>query len=189
MTGGNPWLRIPAPDYEAHMAEIGQSAALRDIFLQAYADVRPRRLLVLGCTTGRDFEVVDPAVTEKSVGADVNREYLDIGERDGIREPPRVNQIDDINRRANVGYWVRSSATGRGFATTALRQLVGWTFTNTELCRLELVVSVRNGASLRVAEKADAQREGVLKSRLLLHGTFHDAAIFSFVRDREHSTP
>ena len=28
-----------------------------------------------------------------------------------------LNQIDRINRRANLGYWVRSSAAGRGVAT------------------------------------------------------------------------
>src|SRR5262245_65468057 len=74
----NPWLRIPAQEYEAHMAEIGQSAVLRHIFLRVYTDTSPRRLLVLGCTTGQDLELVDPDVTEKSVGVDVNREYLEI---------------------------------------------------------------------------------------------------------------
>jgi hypothetical protein len=28
----NPWLRIPAADYEAHMTDVGQSQALREIF-------------------------------------------------------------------------------------------------------------------------------------------------------------
>jgi hypothetical protein len=28
----DPWLRIPAADYEAYMDAIGQSAALRDLF-------------------------------------------------------------------------------------------------------------------------------------------------------------
>ena len=63
------------------MDEVGQSAALRDIFARAWADVRPRRLLVLGCTTGRDFDAVDRAVTERSVGVDLNREYLDAARR------------------------------------------------------------------------------------------------------------
>jgi SAM-dependent methyltransferase len=74
----NPWLRIPAQEYEGHMAGIGQSAALRDIFLGVYTDTNPRRLLVLGCTTGKDLELVDPNVTEKSVGVDLNRGYLEI---------------------------------------------------------------------------------------------------------------
>jgi ribosomal-protein-serine acetyltransferase len=47
---------------------------------------------------------------------------------------------------------------------------------------LEIVVSTVNIASLRVAEKAGAVREGTLQSRLLLHGVTHDAVVFSFVR-------
>jgi ribosomal-protein-serine acetyltransferase len=93
-----------------------------------------------------------------------------------------VNQIDETNRRANLGYWVRTSATRRGVATAAVRQLVRWAFAYTDLIRLEVIVSTRNAASLRVAEKSGAVREGILRSRLLLHGVAHDAVLFSFVR-------
>jgi ribosomal-protein-serine acetyltransferase len=93
-----------------------------------------------------------------------------------------LNQIDEENHRANLGYWVRSSATGRGIATAAVRQLVQWAFNNTSLVRLEVVVSTQNAASLRVAEKSGALSEGVLKKRLLLHGMWHDAVMLSFVR-------
>jgi ribosomal-protein-serine acetyltransferase len=93
-----------------------------------------------------------------------------------------LNRLDEVNRRANLGYWVRASAVGRGVATTAVRQLVRWAFANTELIRLEVLVSTQNARSLRVAEKAGARREGVLRRRLMLHGTAHDAVIFSFVR-------
>jgi RimJ/RimL family protein N-acetyltransferase len=93
-----------------------------------------------------------------------------------------VNQIDTENRRANLGYWVRSSATRRGVATTAVRALARWAFEHTDLIRLEIVISTENVASLRTAERAGAQREGTLAKRLLLHGIPHDAAIFSIVR-------
>jgi hypothetical protein len=73
-----PWLTIPAEDYEAHMAAVGQTAALRECFARVYADVRPARLAVLGCTTGGDLGLVDPARTELAVGVDVNAAYLEI---------------------------------------------------------------------------------------------------------------
>src|SRR5689334_17957275 len=34
-----------------------------------------------------------------------------------------INQIDHVNRRANVGYWVRTSAARQGVATAAVRQV------------------------------------------------------------------
>ncbi|NOT53735.1 MAG: GNAT family N-acetyltransferase [Deltaproteobacteria bacterium] len=93
-----------------------------------------------------------------------------------------LNTIDWDNRRANLGYWVRSSATRRGVATTATRLLARWGFEHTTLNRLELIISTRNLASLRVATKAGAVREGILRSRLLLHGETHDAEVLSFIR-------
>jgi RimJ/RimL family protein N-acetyltransferase len=93
-----------------------------------------------------------------------------------------LNQIDTANRRANLGYWVRSSSAGRGVATVAVRQLRDWAFRNTDLVRLEIVVAVGNVASHRVAEKAGAVPEGTLRSRLLLHGMSHDATMYSLTR-------
>jgi ribosomal-protein-serine acetyltransferase len=93
-----------------------------------------------------------------------------------------LNAIDSVNRRANLGYWVRSSATRRGVASAAVRLLAAWAFAHTDLVRLEIVVAVDNVASLRAAQRAGAVQEGVLRKRLLLHGTAHDAAVFSIVR-------
>jgi RimJ/RimL family protein N-acetyltransferase len=93
-----------------------------------------------------------------------------------------LNQFDKANNRANLGYWVRSTATRQGVATAAVRLIRDWGFRSTDLVRLEVVVAIGNVASLRVAEKSGAIREGALRSRLLLHGTFHDAMMFSFTR-------
>ena len=94
-----------------------------------------------------------------------------------------LNQIDPIHRRANLGYWVRTSATGRGVASAAVRLLAAWAFANTDLVRLEIVAAVGNQASQRVAEKGGAQREGIARSRLLFHGAAHDAVVYSMLRE------
>jgi SAM-dependent methyltransferase len=78
----NPWLHIPAVDYEGHMEEIGQSAALRSIFQRVYAESRSRRVLILGCTTGKDFALLDPEVTTTAVGVDLNPAYLATARRE-----------------------------------------------------------------------------------------------------------
>ena len=59
------------------MEAVGQTAALRELFSAVYRTVRPTRLAVLGCTTGADFEEIDAAVTDVSVGVDINAGYLD----------------------------------------------------------------------------------------------------------------
>jgi ribosomal-protein-serine acetyltransferase len=92
-----------------------------------------------------------------------------------------LNQINRIHKFGNLGYWVRTSATRRGVATEAVRQLADFAFANTDLVRLEIVCAVGNDANQRVAERAGAAREGVLRHRLLLHGRSVDAVMYSLV--------
>lgn len=94
-----------------------------------------------------------------------------------------LNQLNALHRTANLGYWVRSSATGRGPAPAAVVALARWAFANTELERLEILAATPNRRSQRVAEKAGALREGVLRRRLRLHGVAHDAVVYSLVRE------
>ena len=93
-----------------------------------------------------------------------------------------LNQIDALNRRANLGYWVRTGATRQGVATAAVGLLRAWGFANTNLERLEVVVAAGNVASEGVAQKAGATREAVLRHRLLIGGVPRDATMFAFVR-------
>jgi RimJ/RimL family protein N-acetyltransferase len=93
-----------------------------------------------------------------------------------------LNQISLLNGVANLGYWVRSSAAGFGVAPAAVRKVVDWAFHNTKLNRLEVVVAVGNVRSRRVAEKAAAQLDAVLRKRVLVEGRPSDAALYSFVR-------
>ena len=93
-----------------------------------------------------------------------------------------VNQINKGFRLANLGYWVRSSATRRGYATDAARQVAAWAFQNTDLQRLELLVAVGNASSQAVALKTGAALEGCLRSRFFVHGQFQDAFVYSLIR-------
>jgi RimJ/RimL family protein N-acetyltransferase len=92
-----------------------------------------------------------------------------------------LNNIDPAGRMANLGYWARTSQTKRGVATAATRLLAQFGFKELGLLRVELVIAVGNKASQRVAEKAGATREGILKNRLVIRDKGHDAVMFSFI--------
>jgi RimJ/RimL family protein N-acetyltransferase len=92
-----------------------------------------------------------------------------------------INQIRAENRFANLGYWVRTSETGRGVATEAVRLVAAFGLTELDLRRLEIVIAAGNEASARVAEKAGAVLEGTCRNRLYFHGESHDALVYSLV--------
>lgn len=59
-----------------------------------------------------------------------------------------LNRVDLHHRTANLGFWLRSGATGRGVATRAARMVLVHGLTTMGLERIEVVVSVANGPSL-----------------------------------------
>jgi len=80
MTAKNPWLGIPAADYERHMGEEGvdQLGPLRRIVEQVYREVQPSRVAVLGCGPGGALDVIEPGRTARFVGVDLNPEYISL---------------------------------------------------------------------------------------------------------------
>jgi RimJ/RimL family protein N-acetyltransferase len=94
-----------------------------------------------------------------------------------------LNFINHPHRFANLGYWVRTSQTGRGVATAAVRLAARFGLRELGFHRLEIVTAAGNLASQRVAEKVGAHREGVLRKRLLIHEQTHDAVLFSLVAE------
>ena len=94
--------------------------------------------------------------------------------------------LSAVNRAhgfANLGYWVRTRKTRHGVATSATRMAARFSFESLALNRVELLVPTANLASQRVAEKAGAKQEGLLRKRLQLNGVAHDAFVYSFVQE------
>jgi len=90
-----------------------------------------------------------------------------------------VPTIDREAQTAELGYIVASGARGRGVASEALRLLTDWAFSELGAVRLELLISVDNSASKRVAERCGYEREGVLRSIHLKQGVREDTEIWS----------
>ena len=92
--------------------------------------------------------------------------------------------IDQINRKhnfANLGYWVRSSQTGKGIATAAVKLISRLGFGKLGFTRLEIVIAEQNRASQRVAEKVGAVREGVHRNRHIVRDKTYDSVMFSLI--------
>ena len=99
-----------------------------------------------------------------------------------------LNQINRTHQIANLGYWVRTSCTGRGVASTAARRVARFGLKELGLQRIEILAAVGNRASQRAAEKAGALREAVfLRKRLLMRGYSQDAVLYSLVAEDMNS--
>jgi RimJ/RimL family protein N-acetyltransferase len=83
---------------------------------------------------------------------------------------------------AEVSYFLRASARGRGLATRGVRLVARWAFDELGIERIELRAHPENEASVRVAERAGFTREGVERaSRAWPDGRRFDSILFSLL--------
>jgi RimJ/RimL family protein N-acetyltransferase len=82
---------------------------------------------------------------------------------------------------AEVGYWLRREARGRGVATVSVRLVSAWAFGTLGIERLNLITAPGNVASQRVAERTGFTREGLLRAWLPVPGGRRDSVMFSLL--------
>jgi RimJ/RimL family protein N-acetyltransferase len=84
--------------------------------------------------------------------------------------------------RATVGYSIAPSARGRGLAAAALIAVTEFAWTIPALHRIEAYIEPWNVGSVRTAEQAGYQREGLLRSHQEIGGRRRDMLLYSTVR-------
>ena len=88
--------------------------------------------------------------------------------------------LRDADRgRASLGYWVGPEHRGHGYAARAARGLGDWSDAVLQIPRLELYVEPWNTPSIRTAERAGFEREGLLRSWQVVRGERRDMWMFS----------
>ena len=77
-----------------------------------------------------------------------------------------INHIHHTHLTANLGYWLRPDACGKGLASAICEALKKLAFTQMNLNRLECFVEPNNKASLRVVECIGGIKEGLCRKRV-----------------------
>ena len=134
-----------------------------------------------------DYSRVETAewvrITERSWDQDIDYPFVVFGaESHDVLGTCGLNALDRQNRWANLGYWMRTSATGHGYATRAARLTASFGFSQLGLDRIEILAATGNARSQAVAQRCGATREGTLRSRLRIRDDVQDAAVFSIIR-------
>jgi RimJ/RimL family protein N-acetyltransferase len=86
--------------------------------------------------------------------------------------------------RATVGYSVTPSARGRGIASAALTALTSFAWTVPGLHRIELHIEPWNVGSVKTAERAGYEREGLMRGHQDIGGQRRDMLLYAILRPR-----
>jgi RimJ/RimL family protein N-acetyltransferase len=90
--------------------------------------------------------------------------------------------------RATAGYSVMPSARGLGLAAAALTALTAFAWSIQDLHRIELYIEPWNTGSVRTAERAGFEREGLLRSHQEIGGRRRDMLLYATIRGDSSSS-
>lgn len=86
---------------------------------------------------------------------------------------------DDIYKKnVEIGYWLGEEYWGKGIISSAINEIVDYTFKNFDVSRIYAGVFEYNLASMRVLEKAGFHQEAILNKSLLKEGVLFNEHIF-----------
>ena len=95
-----------------------------------------------------------------------------------------LQRIDWSVPKAEIGYWIRTSCQGQGYATEVSKAVAEVAFTKLEMNRVEIRCDYHNLRSKSVAKKAGFVLEGVLRNDSLTpNGILRDTAVFSRIKN------
>ena len=97
-------------------------------------------------------------------------------------------ELEEENRRGELGYWIGQPYWGRGYATEASRELIRYAFAQLGLNKIGAHYLGSNPASGRVMEKLGMRREGVLRQHIVRWDRLEDVVIYGLLRDDHEST-
>ena len=87
---------------------------------------------------------------------------------------------DDVERcSAEIGYWLGEQFWGRGITTAAVVGLTEYAIREHKLTRVYAVPYARNGASIKVLEKAGYICEGVMRRSAIKDGVVLDQLMYA----------
>ena len=93
----------------------------------------------------------------------------------------RLKDIDRVDRKAKIGYFIDSRFAGRGTISSAVSTVLEFCFGPLDLNRIELRCAIGNLPSKRVAERLGFLHEGVLRQEECLNGIFVDQHVYAML--------
>jgi RimJ/RimL family protein N-acetyltransferase len=89
-----------------------------------------------------------------------------------------LKNIDLVNKKADLGYWIGEQYWGRGIATECVRLVIHYALSELELEEVSAYVFPENKASIRVLEKNGMKKKGQVNEYHKISGRYRISLIY-----------
>ena len=86
-----------------------------------------------------------------------------------------------LHQSVELGYWLRTDSTGRGYMTEAAGALVTWAFHTLRAHRVRVAAATDNHASLAVISRLGFRFEGIARQAERVNGRWLDHAVWALL--------
>lgn len=90
---------------------------------------------------------------------------------------------DRLNRKSEIGYWLREDFQHRGIMTESVRALIKFGFSELDLNRIQIKCAPENVKSNKIPQRLGFTLEGIEReSEFVKEGVFRDANVWSLLK-------
>lgn len=93
------------------------------------------------------------------------------------------NNWSRMHKRGEISYDLAHSYWGKGISTRCVKAISDFGFAAMGLQRIQATVAIDNIGSIKVLEKSNYKREGLMRSYGILHGQAKDFYMYSTLRE------
>jgi len=83
---------------------------------------------------------------------------------------------------SSLGYGLNKYYWGKGHATEAVSAIIDFIYENTETNRIQATVTLKNHPSIKLLERLNFKREGILRERVRWKGAIKDLYMYSLIK-------
>lgn len=96
-----------------------------------------------------------------------------------------ITQTDIYKKTIELGYWIGEKYWNKGILSSAVKEVVDYTFNNYDVNKIFAKVFSKNKASAKVLEKNGFVLEARLKNQIYKSDVYLDELVYSKFRDKE----
>lgn len=92
------------------------------------------------------------------------------------------NDVDWLNKKTEIGYWLAEKMQGKGIVTACTEKLIKYAFHQLKLNRVQIKVAIGNQKSAAIPKRLGFSFEGIERSGELHEQKFLDLEIYSLLK-------
>jgi ribosomal-protein-serine acetyltransferase len=94
-----------------------------------------------------------------------------------------IKEIDQWNKRAELGYWLIPRFVGQGIMTSCCKAILDFAFSKLGLNRIQIKAGIGNARSSRIPERLGFKFEGIERAGEKFQNHYKDLEVYSLLKN------